>query len=97
MEKLYWVYIVTNKPYGTLYTGITHNLARRAYEHREGLYEGFTKIHGLKSLVWYAEFKSADEAIAYEKRIKKWRRDWKKQLIQKRNPAWRDLYEDLQK
>ncbi|MDD5587386.1 MAG: GIY-YIG nuclease family protein [Alphaproteobacteria bacterium] len=97
MEKRYWVYIVTNKPYGTLYIGITNSLARRIYEHREGLYKGFSKDHGLKTLVWFTEFKSADEAISYEKRIKKWRRDWKKQLIEKVNPKWRDLYEDLPK
>ena len=96
MEWVYWVYILTNKPYGILYVGITNDLARRIFEHREGLYKGFSKKHNLKLLVWYAEFKSADEAISFEKRIKKWRRDSKKQLIEKSNAEWRDLYEDLQ-
>lgn len=97
MGKIFWVYIMTNKPYGTLYIGITNDLARRAYEHREGMIKGFTKKHGLKMLIWYAEFSTAVDAISYEKRIKKWRRDWKKQLIEKLNPEWRDLYEDLNK
>jgi putative endonuclease len=96
MEKRFWVYIVTNKPYGTLYTGITNDLSRRSYEHRNGLYPGFTKKLSLKILVWYSEFSTAIEAISYEKRIKKWRRDWKKQLIEKHNPTWRDLYVNLQ-
>ena len=88
--------MVTDKPYGTLYTGITNSLARRSYEHREGLYAGFSKKYGLKMLIWYQEFPTALEAIEYEKRIKKWKRDWKKQLIEKFNPTWRDLYEELQ-
>jgi putative endonuclease len=96
MQKCFWVYMVTDKPYGTLYTGITNSLARRSYEHREGLYTGFTKKYGLKMLVWYQEFPTALEAIEFEKRIKKWKRDWKKQLIEKFNPTWRDLYEELQ-
>jgi putative endonuclease len=96
MSKRFWVYIVTDKPYGTLYVGMTNNIARRAYEHREGLYEGFTKKYGLKMLVWYEEFPTAMTAISFEKQIKKWKRDWKKQLIEKLNSTWRDLYEELQ-
>ena len=86
MSKRFWVYILADEPYGTLYVGITNDLARRSYEHRQGLYEGHTKKYGIKMLVWYAEFPSALEAIAYEKKIKKWKRDWKKQLIDKFNP-----------
>ncbi len=97
MEKHFWVYIVTDKPYGTLYTGVTNDLARRAWEHREGMYKGFTKKYGLKCLVFYEEYPTALEAIAREKAIKKWKRDWKKQLIETINLGWRDLYEDLQK
>ena len=96
MEKRFWVYMVTDKPYGTLYVGVTNDLARRAFEHREGIYEGFSKRYGLKMLVWYEEFSTAEEAISYEKRIKKWKRDWKKQLIEKFNPTWRDFFETLQ-
>jgi putative endonuclease len=96
MERRFWVYMMTDKPYGTLYTGITNNLLRRAYEHREGLYRGFSKKYGPKLLIWYGEFPTAVEAIAYEKRLKGWKREWKKQLIEKINPAWRDLYDDVQ-
>ncbi len=97
MEKHFWVYIVTDKPYGTLYTGVTNDLARRVWEHREGLYKGFTRKYELKQLVYYEEYPTAIEAIAREKCIKKWNRDWKKQVIEKLNTTWRDLYEDLQK
>jgi len=94
-EKRFWVYIVTNKPFGTLYTGITSDLRRRGFEHREELYKGFTKAYGLKMLVYYEKYPTALEAIAREKELKKWQRDWKKQLIEKFNPSWRDLYEDF--
>ena len=95
-EKRFWVYIVTDKPYGTLYIGVTNDLARRVYEHREGLVDGFTKKYGLKRLVYYEEYPTPVEAIEREKKLKKWKRDWKKQLIEKFNPTWRDLYVDLQ-
>jgi putative endonuclease len=90
-----WVYIVTNKPYGTLYVGVTSQIARRSWEHRESLAEGFSKRYGLKMLV-YAEYH--DEigfAIQREKNIKHWRRAWKIDLIEKSNPAWKDLYDTL--
>jgi len=95
MERSFWVYIVTNKPYGTLYIGVTNDIALRAYEHRESVYSGFTKTHGLKILVYCEEYSTAYEAITREKQLKKWKRDWKKQLIEKLNPTWRDLYEEL--
>jgi len=97
MRGRYWVYIITDKPYGTLYTGVTGDLFRRSYEHREGLYKGFTKKYGLKMLVWYEEFPEITDAIAREKQLKKWKRDWKIDLIKELNPQWRDLYEDLNK
>ena len=75
MRGRYWVYIITDKPYGTLYTGVTGDLFRRSYEHREGLYKGFTKKYGLKMLVWYEEFPEITDAIAREKQLKKWKRD----------------------
>lgn len=94
MEKRYWVYIVADKPYGTLYVGVTSDLSRRIYEHKNGLYKGFTKKYGLAMLVYYEEFPTALEAIHREKCIKKWKRDWKiKNLIHVQNREWKDLYE----
>ncbi len=95
MEKRYWIYILADKPFGTLYLGVTNNLARRAYEHREGMYEGFSKQQGIKDLVYYEEYSTALDAIAREKRLKKWKRNWKLDLIKKFNPDWKDLYETL--
>ena len=95
MRGRYWVYIVTDGPYGTLYIGFTGDLFRRSYEHREGLHEGHAKKYGLKILVWYEEYKDVEAAIAREKQLKKWKRDWKINLIKKFNPTWRDLYDDL--
>ena len=89
------VYIMTNRRNGTLYTGVTSNLPGRAYQHREGLIDGFTKEHGLKMLVYYEQFDSIRDAIQREKNIKHWPRAWKMRLIHKTNPEWRDLYETL--
>jgi putative endonuclease len=97
MEKCFWVYIITDKPYGTLYTGVTNDLCRRDYEHKNGIYKGFSKKYGLKTLVYYEEYPTALEAIHREKCIKKWNRDWKKQIIERFNPKWRDLAEDFNK
>lgn len=92
MEKKFYVYIVTDKPYGTLYTGVTSNLARRIWEHKESLYHGFTKRYGLKLLAYYEVQDTAEAAIIREKQIKKWYRRWKIELVQEINPTWRDLY-----
>jgi putative endonuclease len=92
MEKQYYVYIVTNKPYGTLYTGVTSNLIQRIHQHREGMAPGFSKKHGLNCLVWYEIHQDVSTAISREKTIKKWRRDWKVFVIQEMNPGWNDLY-----
>ncbi|MEM7739397.1 MAG: GIY-YIG nuclease family protein [Pseudomonadota bacterium] len=89
------VYIMTNHKRGTLYVGVTSNLARRVYEHREGLTPGFTSKYGLKRLAWYEGFEGMPGAIAAEKRMKRWRRQWKIELIEKENPDWRDLWFDL--
>ena len=90
-----WVYIVTNRRNGTLYLGVTANIARRAWEHREGVAEGFTKRYGLKRLV-YAEFHDdITTAIQREKTMKHWPPRWKIALIQEMNPDWDDLYETL--
>ena len=90
-----WVYIMASRPYGTIYTGVTSDLPRRVYEHREGLVAGFTETYGVKSLVWLEEHATMSNAIAREKQIKRWRRRWKCELIEQLNPDWRDLYEDL--
>ena len=95
MQKSYWLYIVTDKPFGTLYTGVTSDLTRRIYEHKNGLTEGFTRKYGLKTLVWCEEFQTPMEAIEAEKKVKKWRREWKIDLIKKLNPKWLDLYEAM--
>ena len=88
-----WVYIVTNKRYGTLYVGVTSNLARRAWEHRTGAIEGFTARYGLKRLVLAEQHETMPLAIQREKNIKHWSRAWKVELIEASNPAWADLYE----
>jgi putative endonuclease len=92
MPRQYYVYIMTNKPFGTLYVGMTNDLVRRTWEHREGMVEGFTSDFGLKTLVWYEIHGNAYEAIRREKAIKRWHRDWKVNLIQEKNAQWRDLY-----
>ncbi len=91
----YFVYIITNKPYGVLYIGVTGNLIRRVYEHKEGLLDGFTKKYHLKMLVYYEGTDYVLSAIQREKNLKHWIRQWKIELIEKMNPEWRDLYEDI--
>ncbi len=93
MERTYYVYILTSGRNGTLYIGVTGDLAARIHQHREGLTPGFTQRYGVTRLVWYEAFPTADEAITAEKRIKRWRRPWKIQLIERDNPQWLDLYE----
>ena len=89
------VYVLTNRRNGTLYVGVTSDLNRRIWEHKEDVVDGFTKRYGVHMLV-YAEFHATmEEAILREKRIKKWRRDWKITLIEKANPTWRDLYDEI--
>ena len=87
-----WIYIMTNRPNGTLYVGVTANLPRRVWEHREAVIDGFTKRYGLKRLVYVEEHPSILGAIQREKNIKHWPRAWKVQLILKDNPEWGDLY-----
>lgn len=90
-----WVYILTNKPNGTLYVGVTSNIARRAWEHREGIAEGFTKRYGLKLLVYAEHHNEIELAIQREKTVKHWPRQWKINFILEANPYWKDLYETL--
>ncbi len=80
---------------GTLYIGITNDLIKRVYEHRNNLVDGFTKKYKVHSLVYYEQCGDIESAIIREKRLKKWNRKWKLELIEKENPQWRDLYEDL--
>jgi putative endonuclease len=89
------VYIMANKRNGTLYTGVTSNLPQRAWQHREGLAEGFTKERGCKMLVWYAACGTMNVAIAEEKRIKGGSRAKKLALIEDMNPEWRDLFDEI--
>ncbi|MCC6946235.1 MAG: GIY-YIG nuclease family protein [Bradyrhizobiaceae bacterium] len=91
----YWFYILASKPNGTLYAGMTNDLVRRVYEHREGLVDGFTKEYAVKMLVYYERYDDPQTAIQREKNVKHWSRKWKIELIQKMNPEWRDLYEDI--
>jgi len=86
---------MTNRPNGTLYVGVTTNLARRAWEHREGVVEGFTKTYGLKRLVYVEEHDTILSAIQREKNMKHWSRAWKVRLILENNPGWADLYGTL--
>ena len=90
-----WVYIVTNKRNGTLYVGVTSQIARRAWEHREGVVEGFTKRYGLKRLVYVEHHDEITNAIQREKRMKSWPQAWKINLIRESNPNWDDLYQKL--
>ena len=90
-----WVYIMTNRPNGTLYLGVTGDLVRRAWEHRQGVAEGFTRRHGLKRLVWFERHDDIRAAIQREKTMKHWPRAWKVRLILAANPAWDDLSERL--
>ncbi|SMH53557.1 GIY-YIG nuclease family protein [Azospirillum agricola] len=90
-----WVYILTNRPNGTLYVGVTGNLARRIWEHREGAIDGFTKRYGLKRLVYVEPYPEIRTAIQREKTMKRWPRAWKVQLILENNPEWADLYDGL--
>jgi putative endonuclease len=90
-----WVYIVTNKRDGILYVGVTSDMRRRASEHRDGTYPGFSRKHGLKRLVYMESHDEIASAIARETRIKKWPRAWKVRMIHGFNPDWDDLYETL--
>ena len=93
----YYVYIMASKRNGTLYIGITNDLIRRAYEHRNDLVEGFTKKYGVHKLVYYGRTNDIYSTIQREKRFKKWNRQWKIGLIEKANPDWKYLYDDLTK
>ncbi len=86
---------MTNQRNGTLYTGVTSNLVQRIYQHKNGLTPGFADRYGCKKLVYYEDFSEIDLAIRREKRLKKWERKWKLELIEKQNPQWLDLYDKI--
>jgi putative endonuclease len=92
---MFYAYIMTNKPNGTLYLGQTENLTRRMWEHQNKMIPGFTKKYNLTKLVWYEVFNSRDDALATEIRIKAWKRVWKIEEIEKRNPEWSDLAQEI--
>jgi putative endonuclease len=89
------VYMLATKPYGTLYIGVTSDLVKRIWQHRNDAVEGFTKRHGVHRLVHFEQFRSTVEAIEREKELKKWRRAWKIALVEKTNPGWRDLWPEI--
>jgi putative endonuclease len=91
----YYVYLMASKRNGTLYIGVMNDLVRRVYEHKEGLVAGFTKQHGIKTLVYFETFEDPESAIGREKQLKAWKRAWKVDLIQQTNPYWNDLYADI--
>ncbi|HEY1615731.1 MAG TPA: GIY-YIG nuclease family protein [Rhizomicrobium sp.] len=94
-EHIYFVYILASRRNGTLYIGVTNDVLRRAWEHKEGIAEGFTKKYGVHILVWYEVFHDINAAIAREKQLKGWNRAWKIRLIEMSNSGWNDLYERL--
>lgn len=93
--KICYVYILASKRNGTLYIGVTSNLIKRIYEHKNNLIDGFTKKYNVHFLVYYEQFLDSYSAISREKQLKHWRRKWKLQLIEKNNPNWHDLYIEL--
>ena len=92
---MFYVYILASQRNGTLYIGHTDGLVRRIWEHKEGIRPGFTQKYGVKMLVYYEVFETREGAFARERAMKKWRRAWKLELIERFNPAWQDMYEDL--
>lgn len=95
MEKLYAVYIMASRQNGTLYIGMTSDLVKRVYEHRNGLIKGFTHKYAVKQLVYYTFFGDVTLAIQKEKQMKNWKRAWKLKLIEEFNPQWHDMYNDI--
>jgi len=95
MDRQPCVYILTNQRNGTLYVGVTSNLSKRIWEHKNKVVEGFTEKYGLNNLVWYELHETMESAISREKTVKSWKRYWKLKAIEEMNPEWHDLYEDL--
>ena len=94
-KSMFYVYLLASKPYGTLYIGTTSDLARRVWEHKNGLVPGFTKQYRIDRLVWFEAHETAAAALHREKQLKEWKRDWKINLLERDNPHWLDLYPSL--
>jgi len=94
-ENRYYIYILASKRNGTLYIGVTSNLFKRIYEHKNNLIEGFTKKYNIHNLVYYEITEDVNSAIIREKQLKIWKRNWKIELIEKNNPGWKDLHFEL--
>ncbi len=94
-SEIFLIYILASAKHGTLYVGMTNDLLRRLYEHREGLFDGFTKKYGVKMLVYFEECADAPAAYHRDRRIKKYKREWKVNLIERLNAEWIDLYPTL--
>ena len=94
-DHAYFVYLLASRMNGTLYCGVTNNLGRRVWEHREGVADGFTKKYHVHRLVWFEQHHDIREAITRETRIKAWKRAWKIQMIEQANPEWDDLFESV--
>ena len=92
---MFFVYILASKPFGTLYVGSTSHLVRRVWEHKEKVVPGFTAKYGVDRLVWYEQHETLEAGMLREKRIKRWKRGWKIELIEKDNPQWIDLYPSI--
>jgi putative endonuclease len=90
-EATYYVYILTNKPFGTLYVGMTSDLPRRVWEHKNKVVPGFTKRYAVDRLVWFEVHNNSEAALRREKQIKEWKREWKINLLEHENPCWEDL------
>jgi putative endonuclease len=95
MDKNYYVYILASRRNGTLYIGVTSDLIKRTWEHKNKVIEGFTKRYSVDKLVYFEQFSDPENAIKREKRLKKYNRKWKLELIEKENPEWRDFYGEL--
>ena len=94
-QRQYYVYILTNRTNNVLYIGMTNNLERRVFEHKNKLVEGFTKRYNLTKLVYYEATGDVESAIGREKQLKNWHREWKRNLVSEANPRWQDLSEDF--
>ena len=95
MSKALYIYILASKKNGTLYIGVTNDLKRRIYEHKNNLIEGFTQKYQVHRLVYFEKIDDVYQALLREKRLKKWNREWKIKLIEGNNPEWNDLYSEL--
>ena len=94
-EKVFWVYIVASAKNGTLYIGVTSDLLKRIWQHKNKIFEGFSADYGVDKLMWFEQHSNAEAAITHEKELKKGNRSWKIELIEKTNPGWQDLYDAL--